>query len=65
MTEDQWQLVPASVLRNGPALIDWCDDRGLRRPSLLEVEEERVRRGLRTGTAYRPPRRVNVVKDAA
>lgn len=49
MTGDQWGNVPDPVLRSGTRLIEWCYDRGIRPPTLLEIEEERVRRGMRKG----------------
>jgi hypothetical protein len=46
MTPEQWHLVPNSILRDGTEFLGWLADRGLRAPTLLELDTERRRRSL-------------------
>jgi hypothetical protein len=55
MTLAQLDLVPDAILRHGDKLLDYCHDRGIRLPTLLDLERERVRRGFRD--ALTRPRR--------
>jgi hypothetical protein len=57
MTPAQLDLVPDAILRHGDKLLDYCHDRGIRPPNLLDLERERVRRGIRRALA-RPRRPV-------
>ena len=58
MTTDQWELVPDSVLRDGPKLLAWIDARGIRKPLLVDIEAERGRRGLTKRPNITPERQV-------
>jgi hypothetical protein len=53
MTPNQWARVPDHVLVSGPRFLDYCWERGIRPPYLIELEEERVLRGMRRGTQFR------------
>lgn len=54
MTPQQLELVPDHVLTEGQRLLDYLADRGIRHPSLLDIERERVRRGIRQRLAPAP-----------